>query len=79
MDVAPRSTAAITPADRGMLNKDERLPPSDFARPPSTSNPASSNCCTSIETLLRLTPTSPVNFDREIGPASAHADFMISD
>ena len=56
MEEAPRSTAAIKPADRGMLSKDERRPPSDSASPSSTSRPTSSRRPTSSEILLRLTP-----------------------
>jgi hypothetical protein len=77
MEVAPRSTAAINPAEGGMPSSEVRLPLSDSARLYSASRPASDNRCTSIETLLLLTPMRLGSFDLDTRPCPARAIFMI--
>jgi len=71
MEVAPRSTAATSPAERGMPSKFERLPPSDSARPSSASRPKSTRLLTSAETFVRLEPRASASRPLETGCAAA--------
>jgi hypothetical protein len=70
-EVAPKSTATINPAERGIPSKDDRRPPSDAARPSSARCPASMSPATSADTLPRFAFKAAVSWALETGLASA--------
>ena len=78
MDVAPISTAAISPAEGGMTSRDERRPPSDSARPSSANSPFSMSRATSDDILPRLELNASVSRALEIDPSTALTQAMIS-